>query len=169
MAAGNTYVAIATQTLGTAAASVTFSSISGAYTDLVVISDCSVGSGTLFFGYQVGNGSVDTGANYSYTYVLGSGTAASSGAAGGTFLEPFTNTGANNRLNIITSFQNYSNTTTYKTSLTRSNSPSDTRAVAASVGLWRSTSAINIIKISSIDGNNFNVGSTFTLYGILAA
>jgi hypothetical protein len=37
MAAGNTYVAIAEQTLGTAAASVTFSSISGAYTDLVFV------------------------------------------------------------------------------------------------------------------------------------
>lgn len=169
MAAGSTYTPLATNTLGTAASSVTFSSISGAYTDLVVISDCSVGSGTLFFGYQVGNGSVDTGSNYSYTYLLGSGSAASSGAAGGTFLEPFTNTGANNRLNIITFFQNYSNTTTYKTSLTRSNSPSSTRAVAASVGLWRSTSAINTIKISSIDANNFNVGSTFTLYGIAAA
>jgi hypothetical protein len=169
MAAGSTYTPIATNTLGTAASSVTFSSISGAYTDLVVISDCSVGSGTLYFGYQVGNGSVDTGSNYSYTYLLGSGTAASSGAAGGTILEPFTNTGANNRLNIITSFQNYSNTTTYKTSLTRSNSPSNTRAVAASVGLWRSTSAINTIKILSIDANNFNVGSTFTLYGIAAA
>jgi hypothetical protein len=37
MAAGNTYVAIAEQTLGTAAASVTFSSISGTYTDLVLV------------------------------------------------------------------------------------------------------------------------------------
>jgi hypothetical protein len=36
MAAGNTYTPLATQTLGSAAASVTFSSISGAYTDLVV-------------------------------------------------------------------------------------------------------------------------------------
>jgi hypothetical protein len=170
MAAGSTYTPIATTTLGTAAASVTFSSISGSYTDLVVISDCSVGSGTLYFGYQVGNGSVDTGANYSYTYLLGSGSAASSGlVSSSTILEPFTNTGANNRLNVITSFENYSNTTTYKTSLTRSNSPSDTRAVTASVGLWRSTSAINTIKIFSIAANNFNVGSTFTLYGIAAA
>jgi hypothetical protein len=41
MAAGNTYVAIAEQTLGTAAASVTFSSISGAYTDLVIVAQAS--------------------------------------------------------------------------------------------------------------------------------
>ena len=37
MAAGNTYVALATQTLGSATATVTFSSISGAYTDLVLV------------------------------------------------------------------------------------------------------------------------------------
>jgi hypothetical protein len=37
MAAGNTYEAIATQTLGSDAASVTFSSISGAYTDLIMV------------------------------------------------------------------------------------------------------------------------------------
>jgi hypothetical protein len=37
MAAGNTYTPLATQTLGSAAASVTFSSISGAYTDLVLV------------------------------------------------------------------------------------------------------------------------------------
>ena len=37
MAAGNTYVALATNTLGSAAASVTFSSISAAYTDLVLV------------------------------------------------------------------------------------------------------------------------------------
>jgi hypothetical protein len=37
MAAGNTYTQIASTTLGTAAASVTFSSIAGTYTDLILI------------------------------------------------------------------------------------------------------------------------------------
>ena len=165
-----TYEPIATTTASGSASSVEFTSISGAYTDLFIVSNCAVGSGTLYFAYQVGNGSIDTGTNYSYTYVLGSGTGASSGRVDNTFnIEPFTNTGTNNRLNVLTSINNYSNTTTYKTFLTRHNSPSDTRAVAASVGLWRSTSAINRIKIYSIDGNNFTNTSTFTLYGILAA
>ncbi len=163
----STYTPISSFTATTSVSSVTIAGIPQNYTDLVVISDCSVGSGTLYFAYQIGNGSVDTGNNYSYTYLLGSGSAASSGRVSSTnAIEPFTNTGTNNRLNVITSFQNYANTTTYKTALTRHNSPSDTRAVAASVALWRSTSAINTIKIYSIDGNNFNTGSTFNLYGI---
>ena len=37
MAAGSTYTPIATTTLGSAQADVTFSSISGSYTDLVLI------------------------------------------------------------------------------------------------------------------------------------
>ena len=45
MAAGNTYVAIATNTLSSAAASVTFSSISGAYTDLVLVTNATLASG----------------------------------------------------------------------------------------------------------------------------
>jgi hypothetical protein len=63
---------------------------------------------------------------------------------------------------------NYANTTTYKTVLARSN-VTDFR-VAAIVGLWRSTSAINTIQLRSDNSSyNFTTGSTFTLYGISAA
>ena len=41
-----TYEKIATTTLGSSQASVTFSSISGSYTDLVLISDSTVASGS---------------------------------------------------------------------------------------------------------------------------
>jgi hypothetical protein len=46
MPAGNTYEAIATQTLGSAAASVTFSSIPGTYTDLVLVVAGTLTTGT---------------------------------------------------------------------------------------------------------------------------
>jgi hypothetical protein len=66
----------------------------------------------------------------------------------------------------IHNFMNYSNTTTYKTILSRSNNSAiGTDAV---VGLWRSTAAINTIKILPAN-NAFEVGSSFTLYGIKAA
>jgi FlaG/FlaF family flagellin (archaellin) len=68
----------------------------------------------------------------------------------------------------IYQFMNYSNTTTYKTVLGRSN-VQDFR-VASIVGLWRSTSAINTISLRSDNASyNFTVGSTFTLWGIKAA
>jgi hypothetical protein len=65
---------------------------------------------------------------------------------------------------------NYSNATTYKSILirsrgTRDNDSTDTTAI---VGLWSSTSAINIIKIFPASGNIL-AGSTFTLYGIASA
>jgi hypothetical protein len=61
---------------------------------------------------------------------------------------------------------NYSNTTTYKTILERANQP---QAVTNSiVGLWRSTSAISTITMTTSSGT-VSAGSTFTLYGILKA
>ena len=76
MAAGNTYVAIAEQTLGSAAASVTFSSISGAYTDLVLVSVAGTTTGAPNTFLQL-NG--DTSTNYSITAIIGDGTSATSG------------------------------------------------------------------------------------------
>jgi hypothetical protein len=68
----------------------------------------------------------------------------------------------------IYNFMDYSNTTTYKTVLGRSN-VIDFR-IAAIVGLWRSTSAINTISLRSDNASyNFTTGSTFTLWGIKAA
>jgi hypothetical protein len=78
MAAGNTYEAIATQTLGSAAASVTFSSIPGTYTDLVVVIAGTLTTGSDNVSFQL-NG--DSGANYSVTVLTGDGSTASSGRA----------------------------------------------------------------------------------------
>jgi len=70
----STYTPIATTTLGSAASSVTFSSISGAYTDLVL-----VGAGTLasnlYLNVKFNN---DTGSNYSRTELYGDGSSAAS-------------------------------------------------------------------------------------------
>jgi hypothetical protein len=48
----------------------------------------------------------------------------------------------------------------------RPNNPD--RIVDAYVNLWRSTSAITSVSFSASSGS-FDIGSTFTLYGILAA
>jgi len=165
-----TYDKIATTTLGSAAADVTFSSISGAYTDLVVVMNIftSADGSTPQFQFNT-----DTGSNYSTTFLEGSGsTATSSRQSSQTDIQFSFNVGGNstNPQPIIANINNYSNTTTYKTVIGRYNSASGGTypGVGAIVGLWRSTSAITAIKIFPGSGN-FNSGSTFTLYGILKA
>ena len=76
MAAGNTYTPIATNTLSSATASVTFSSISGVYTDLVLVITPTIPTGAYDILMRVGNGTVDSGTNYSVTRVSGTGSAA---------------------------------------------------------------------------------------------
>ena len=161
----STYTPIATTTLGSSSATVTFSSISGSYTDLILIESpiFSTASQSLM---RVGNGSADTGSNYSVTYLRGDGTSASSarfsnidsiGTAPGT-------TQSTDAHNVIRNIMNYSNTTTNKTVVERVNGQS----VWAIVGLWRSTVAINIITLTSLNGT-YQSGSTFTLYGVKSA
>jgi hypothetical protein len=165
MAAGSTYTPIATTTLGSAAASVTFSSISGAYTDLVLIVSSASASSASYISLQY-NG--DTATNYSVTMMRGNGSTASSTRYASTN-EIYVSVASINTTdfnNTIVQFENYSNTTTYKTNLTRANNAS--LSTDTSVGLWRNTAAITSIKVLNT-GANFAIGSTFTLYGIAAA
>ena len=164
MPAGSTYTPIATTTLGSAASSYTFSSIPSTYTDLViVISSKSTGNTNNWLQFNS-----DTATNYSDTRIYGTGTTAASernSNAVKTYIDS-TVYASTNQSNHIVQIMNYSNTTTYKTVLSRFNNSAI--GTNANVGLWRSTSAINTVKIGN-DGNNFDVGSTFTLYGILSA
>ena len=164
-----TYSPIATTTLGSDTATITFSSISGSFTDLIVIINSRSASTTRGVSFQFNN---DTGSNYSVTRLRGDGSTASSNRASNqTYLEigdqNISTDTAGNLGNVIVHIQNYSNSTTYKTTLSRANVADNT--VRAIVGLWRSTNAITEIDIISSGGNNFVTGSTFTLYGIASA
>jgi hypothetical protein len=167
MAKDNTYQAIATTTATGSTTSVTLSSIPGTYTDLVLILQGGPGSSGNSLYVQINS---DTGSNYSTTDIWGDGTNAESGrTTSATFIRILgRGIGASNNLSnsSITSFMNYSNTTTYKTLLNRSNPAS--AGATATVGLWRSTSAITSLTVTSESGNLIS-GSTFTLYGIKAA
>jgi hypothetical protein len=160
----STYTPIATTTLGSAQSSVTFSSFSG-YTDLIVVFNGGENGTNRDFQLRVGNGSIDSGSNYSYTRLLGDGTSASSNRASNTtYIE---NVIGNEMCTAIYQFQNYANTTTFKTILSRTAYASS--RVSTYVGLWRSTSAITTISFTAEAGSTINSGSTFTLYGIQAA
>lgn len=158
-----TYEPIATTTLGSAAPSVTFSSIPGTYTDLILIISGSQSGGSGDFICLQYNG--DTGTNYSNNYIGGDGSTTFAGRAAN-----YTNArfGAfySSQANAICHIQNYSNNTTYKTAVGRSNSAGNN--AVAMVNLWRNTTAITSVKVL-IEANNFAVGSVFTLYGLKAA
>ena len=172
MAAGSTYTPIATSTLGSAQASIDFSSIPSTYTDLVLVIRYAGSANDQNSKLQF-NG--DTASNYSRTALLGNGSSASSvRSSSATFIQMVTNYGAGTSLASgnyqIVQIQNYSNTSTYKTALVRTYAQNDSGAgeVGTTVGLWRSTSAINQVTYSQGSGNII-AGSTATLYGIQAA
>jgi hypothetical protein len=161
-----TYEAIATYSVsGSSVSSYTFTGIPSTYTDLILVASV-LRTSTSDTRVQVGNGSIDTGNNYSYTFLGGNGSSPSSFkvANAGNWDLGYATTASFTTL--TTQFQNYSNTTTHKTALSRFSST--TGDVAAFASLWRSTSAINQIKIYQFSGN-LDIGSTFTLYGIKAA
>jgi hypothetical protein len=167
----STYTPIATQALSSAAASVTFSSIPNTYTDLVFILNVrtvSAVTGVQFFCRLNGDGA----SNYSWTNVAGNGSSAySERLTNDAYCRLGTVAGSLSASGIfspnIINLQNYSNTTTNKTILTRGNTTS--AEVAASVSLWRSTSAISSVVFYVAGLANWDTGSTFTLYGIKAA
>lgn len=161
-----TYEKIASNTLSSSQASITFSSISGSYTDLVIVTNVkstTTGNMTLRF-------NSDSSSLYSYTRLTGDGTSGASSRITG-FNQLFTDSqgyfdGDNfNQVKTI-NIMNYSNTTTFKTCLIRSNRVQT--GIDAIAGLYRSTSAITSILLSG-NGNNFVAGSTFNLYGIKGA
>jgi hypothetical protein len=166
MAAGSTYTPLATQTGNGSATSLTFTSIPSTYTDLIIIAN----SGTVAAGNIQIQFNGDTGSNYSATLLYGTGSTAASARytnltegymGGGAASSPTTLT-----TTAIAHINNYSNSTTYKTVISRyGNAAAETNSF---VSLWRSTAAITSIRLFSYS-SAYLTGSTFTLYGIAAA
>jgi len=165
-----TYEPIATQTLASAAASITFSSIPATYTDLRLVFTGTQSVVTDIF-YWFNNDQTNL---YSQTTLNGDGTTASSG----------TNL---NRANIdVNALKGEGSLTipkmitidvfsyigsTYKTALFNfigDENGGIYTAVVLGVSLYRSTSAITSINIGPASGN-LAIGTTATLYGIKAA
>ena len=161
----STYTPIATTTVsGSTTNQVDFTSISGSYTDLRLVVNGFTVTSTDNLLLRINS---DTGSNYSQTQVYGDGTSAGSTRTTNRSSIYFTAWGNISTTPHLwtTDLLNYSNTTTYKSMLFRE--ADNQNATGASVALWRSTSAINQVQISCTNaGRTFNVGSTFTLYGI---
>jgi hypothetical protein len=167
-----TYDSIASTTLGSDTATVTFSSISSSYTDLVLVVDTQITNNDYTLSMRF-NG--DSSTLYSYTTLDGIGTVPESSRRSGMSIGVLQRIVSNSsRIVGIVSIMNYSNTTTNKTYIARGNQAG--RWLSGNVGLYRSTSAISSITISEAgDGGSgafsgtLKAGSTFSLYGIRAA
>jgi hypothetical protein len=170
----STYSSIATSTASGSTSSVAFSSIPSTYTDLIVIVQY---QGTANSGVWLQYNS-DSSTNYSIVNVIGSQNTTATYANPN---QPYvwtdtyyqgTGTVLTDRAISKSHIMNYSNTTTFKTTLCRSDDVRTTGTtdgtVYSGVSLWRNTSAITRIDVLS-SGGNFVAGSTFTLYGIKAA
>lgn len=166
MPAGATYTTLATTTLSTSTATVTFSSISGAYTDLVLVCRHATAADA---NTQLRFNS-DTGTNYSSTFLRGSGsTASSTRDSNQTVMSLESNGFPTPAFGAITiaHIMNYANTTTYKTTLSRGSNANTGSGVSAVAHLWRSTAAVTSMTLLST--STFSSGSEFSLYGITAA
>jgi hypothetical protein len=168
MAAGATYEPIATQTLGSAAATITFSSIPATYTDLklvLVVNTTSVDLRSIRLTFNA-----DTATNYSTTRLSGDGSTASSNrSTTQANITPFTSL-TSSTIPTFYTFDVFSYAgSTNKTLLAQGSADlNGSGGVNSAVGLWRSTAAITTIGLA-LNSGNYNTGTTATLYGIKAA
>jgi len=162
----STNVPISSVTLSEATSSITFSGIPQTYTDLFIVADGYNNTGDFYTTIIRFNG--DSSSNYSRTRFVGDGSSPSNSRLTnqtGATINSGGGWGTNNNGsgNMLINIPNYSNTTTFKTILSRSN----TAATAVELNLltWRSTSAITSIEMFT-NGATYRAGSTFNLYGI---
>jgi hypothetical protein len=156
------YKALANVTLGSSASSVTFSSINQGFRDLVLVAQVKVTSGD--FPLWRLNG--DTGSNYNYVEMTGSGSAASSSSGNNTAgITPGGNADTTNNTNYIFNFMDYSVTDKHKTVLLRVNNAAT--GTGASAQRWANTAAITTILVYP-SSTTWAAGTTFALYGVSA-
>lgn len=168
----NTYEAIATTTLSSAAGSITFSSIPQTYTDLLLITNVKSSATPTAYGPALYFNSDTDKTHYSFTAMYGDGSTAASfrwttGTGSQHGASPLSISASNFNVGRI-HIQNYTNTTTYKPVLHRSDDVGNVAYITA--GQWLDTAAITSLSFYGGDGNkDFTIGSQFSLYGIKAA
>jgi hypothetical protein len=174
MAAGPTYEPIATANGTGSSDTITFNTIPGTYTDLILICNFITTGDQGSVAIRFNN---DTATNYSNTRMVGFASPPTSGKSNnGTSIPTMFAAGGSTSNSSITTVNvfNYANTTTYKNMIsrtigTRFESGTPTFEPILMIGAWRkSPEAITRIDVINTSGN-FTTNSTFTIYGIKAA
>jgi hypothetical protein len=155
-----TYIPLATITLTTTDSQIVFSSIPATYRDLILVVDASYSAATSL---RVRLNS-DTGSNYPVVWMGNLENSTYTLANTYDYLRPeFTDPAAGSRRAYTFQFLDYSATNKHKTALSRVSAGAT--VVVAGAHRWANTSAINTILLF-LGSGNFQVGSTFSLYGI---
>jgi hypothetical protein len=159
-----TYTPLANVTLGAAASSVTFGSVPATYRDLICVV-VAAGSTTLQGRIRL-NG--DSGNNYQYNRMSGSGSATSAATASSqssgfvSAIAQATTTGA---LQMNINIMDYSATNKHTTIISRADQAAN--GTEAFVNRWANTAAVTSVQILTSTGN-WAAGATFALYGVIA-
>ena len=164
MPAGATYEPIATTTLGSAASSITFSSIASSWTDIKVIIVATAASNANF-AFRFNS---DSGSNYSRTRMAADGsTVTSSENTNQTELQLTSsfNIGTTPVMRTLDIFS-YAGSTNKTVLFEEINDLNGSGGLNKQVGLWRNSAAITSINFFAQSATNFATGTTATLYGI---
>jgi len=151
-----TYTPLATVTLGTTAASVTFSSIPATYRDLICVFKGAQNASSTSIQMRF-NG--DSASNYTYVFMSSeptSGSGSFTGIAPGAF--------GTTQTNVLYQVMDYSATDKHKTVLTRLDDQAN--QTTAWAGRWANTAAITTVAL--VSGNQFVSGTTVSMYGVIA-
>lgn len=159
----NTYTALATITLTSTDTAIDFQNIPGTYRDLVLVVRQIVNTGETDVRFNT-----DDGNNYTTVTMRGG---ADSGYYSATFtangIKPQNSAGGTDSFFTL-QIMDYSATDKHKTTLMRSGagSSSSFTSTQAHAVRWANTAAINRVRVLSVDGGTYQIGSTFSLFGI---
>ena len=172
-AAVGDYESIQTVTVGTAQASIAFTSIPSTYKHLQIrsIAQCSTTTSP-WQRIVVAFNSDTTNANYADHLLQGNGSTASATAETSTRkgFGAAAQSGSTYFAANVTDVLDYANTNKYKTSRTLrgfdNNGAYSNQIITLESNLWMSTAAISSITLTLEDSSNFNTYSSFALYGV---
>jgi hypothetical protein len=178
-AGATSYESIASTLVGSGgSANIDFTSITGTYSHLQLRYYIpSLPSAADAISIRLGNGSIDTNANYSYHGLYGY-SGGAKGSLGGTDTTQvelhFVPAGNTTPFNGVVDILDYANTNKYKT--VRSLSGHDANNTSTNLGQiwfnsgsWRNTSAITHLRFFYTSGGNFPQYTRVSLYGIKSA
>jgi len=156
------YTALANLTLSSTATTITFTSISQSYRDLILVINATSGNASSHQPSVRINGGTNS---YNYVTMFGNGSTTGSASSAGNSQISLTGNQSALRaygpLVIVAQFNDYSATNKFKTSLSRASGV--TSQVIATLGSNENTAAISSLTVMNA---TFAAGSTFALYGI---